>query len=250
MATISEETDDRERSLPDLGTVLGVWAHPDDETYLTAGLMAQSVKRGDRVVCVTATRGEEGSFDEERWPTATMGRVREQELMRSLAILGVTEHQWLDYYDGTCASVDPEEGTGRVQALMEEVEPRSVFTFGPDGMTGHADHKAVCSWTTAAFKRTAPSGARLYYATTTPEWVAEFAPRMNQFNVFMEAGTPPVTPPDQLAIDFLLPTDLLDLKVKAFEAHVSQLEGMLNAFGNDFFREGYKSEIFILAAER
>ena len=30
----------------------------------------------------------------------------------------------------------------------------------------------------------------------------------------------------------------------------SQLEGMLNAFGNDFFREGYKSEIFVLAAER
>ena len=51
---------DPHRALPDLGTVLGVWAHPDDETYLTAGLMAQTVRRGDRVICVTATRGEEG----------------------------------------------------------------------------------------------------------------------------------------------------------------------------------------------
>jgi hypothetical protein len=31
---------------------------------------------------------------------------------------------------------------------------------------------------------------------------------------------------------------------------VSQLEGMLNAFGNDFFHEGYKAETFVLAAER
>jgi len=52
--------------LPALGTVLGVWAHPDDETYLSAGLMARSVEQGARVVCVTATRGEEGSWDEAR----------------------------------------------------------------------------------------------------------------------------------------------------------------------------------------
>jgi LmbE family N-acetylglucosaminyl deacetylase len=241
---------DHAESLPDLGAMLGVWAHPDDETYLTAGLMAEAVRRGDRCVCITATRGEEGSMDEERWPTATMGRVREKELTRSMEIIGVTDHRWLDYHDGTCDSVDLEEGIGRIQAVMEEVEPRSVFTFGPDGMTGHPDHKAVSAWTTEAFTRTAPSGARLYYATTTPEWVEEFAPRMNQFNVFMDPGTPPITPREQLAIDFLLPGDLLDLKVKAFEAHVSQLEGMLQAFGNDFFREGYKSEVFVLAAER
>ena len=230
--------------------MLGVWAHPDDETYLTSGLMAHGVRQGHRVVCVTATRGEEGSMDEERWPMATLGNVREAELMKSLEILGVADHRWLDYHDGACASVDPDEGIRRIQELMEEVEPRSVFTFGPDGMTGHSDHKAVCAWTTEAFKRSASAGARLYYATTTPEWVAEFAPRFDQFNVFMEPGTPPVTPRDELAIDFLLPDDLLELKLEAFGAHVSQLEGMLKAFGNDFFREGYKSENFVLAAER
>ena len=75
--------------MDELGTTLGVWAHPDYETYLTAGLMARAVRNGSRVVCVTATRGEGGSFDEERWPTATMGQVREAELMRGLAVLGV-----------------------------------------------------------------------------------------------------------------------------------------------------------------
>jgi LmbE family N-acetylglucosaminyl deacetylase len=233
-----------------LGTMLGVWAHPDDETYLTAGLMAQAVREGRRVVCVTATRGEGGSFDEERWPSATMGTVREAELMRSLQILGVTEHHWLEYRDGKCAQADPEEATGKVRAIMEEVEPDSILTFGPDGMTDHPDHKAVCAWTTESFTRAAKPGAGLYYATMTPEWAEEFVPRMNRFNVFMSKDTPPITPRDRLDVDFSLSSELLELKLQAIEAHVSQVEGMLNAFGQDFFREAHKAEFFKLAARR
>ena len=235
---------------PDLGTILGIWAHPDDETYLTAGLMAQAVRDGRRVVCVTATRGEEGSFDQERWPTAEMGRVREAELMASLAVLGVAEHRWLDYYDGTCASVPQDEAVAKVEAIMRDVQPDSVLSFGPDGMTDHPDHKATCAWATAAFERTAKPGAKLYYATMTPEWAVEFVPRMNRFNVFMSPDTPPVAARRELAIVFELPPDVLELKLKAIEAHVSQVEGMLNAFGQDFFREAHKEEYFRLAAKK
>ena len=90
----------------------------------------------------------------------------------------------------------------------------------------------------------------MYYATQTLEWAATFAPVMNRFNVFMEAGTPPQTPKDQLAIAFDLPPALLELKLLAIQEHVSQVEGMLNAFGKDFFRDAMKSEFFRLAAER
>jgi LmbE family N-acetylglucosaminyl deacetylase len=235
--------------VPD-GPVLGVWAHPDDETYLSAGVMAAAVLAGSRVVCVTATRGEEGSFDEERWPTAELGRVREAELMASLAVLGVTEHVWLDYHDGTCDQVEPGEGVERVEAIMRAVRPRSVLTFGPDGMTGHTDHKSVSAWATEAFARAAPDGARLHYATTIPEWAAEFVPEMNRFNVFMEPGTPPVTAREELSLDFELTEDLVALKLRAIEAHVSQVEGMMNAFGPDFFRRSQRAEWFRLGAER
>jgi LmbE family N-acetylglucosaminyl deacetylase len=238
------------RAKDSLGSILGVWAHPDDDTYLTAGLMGQAVRDGRRVVCVTATRGEGGSFDEERWPTATMGKVREAELMRSLEILGVREHHWLDYYDGACASVDREEAVGKLRGIMDDAEPDSVFTFGPDGMTDHPDHKAVCEWATEAFATEAKPGARLFYATMTPEWAEEFVPRMDRFNVFMSEDTPPITPRDELAVDFELSPELLELKLKAIEAHESQVEGMLNAFGQDFFREAHKAEFFRLAAGR
>ena len=54
--------------ITDLGTVLGVWAHPDDEAYLSGGLMAMARDAGSRVVCVTATRGELGTPDPQAWP--------------------------------------------------------------------------------------------------------------------------------------------------------------------------------------
>ena len=236
--------------MDDLGTILGVWAHPDDETYLTAGLMAQAVHDGRRVVCVTATRGEEGSWDEERWPTSELGEIRDAELMESLKIVGVTEHLWLDYYDGKCAEVSEEEGVDRISKIMEDVQPDTVLTFGPEGMTDHPDHKAVSSWTTIAFSRSAKPGANLYYATVTPEWAEQFVPVMNKFNVFMSPDVPPVTPREEAAIAFELSPELLDLKLQAIEAHVSQVEGMLEAFGKDFFRDAHREEYFRLVATK
>lgn len=227
----------------ELGTILGVWAHPDDETYLTAGLMVRAVRNGSRVVCITATRGEGGSLDEEKWPSATMGEVREKELLRSLAVLGVTEHQWLDLADVDMDTPLPEAGAGTVRAIMEEVKPDTVLTFGPDGMTDHEGHKSVSRWATEGFQQVAKQGAKIFYATTTPDWAERWVPVYNRFNVF-RPGTPPVTPREELGIEYDLPPDILELKLRAIQEHVSQVEGMVQAFGEDIFREAMRGEYF------
>jgi len=102
-----------------LGTILGVWAHPDDEAFLSAGLMSMAIDAGSRVVCVTATRGEGGSPDPARCPPEVIARTREEELLRCLAILGVTEHRWLGHVDGHCAEVDVDHAVGQVRAIIE-----------------------------------------------------------------------------------------------------------------------------------
>jgi LmbE family N-acetylglucosaminyl deacetylase len=234
----------------DLGTIMGIWAHPDDDIYLSSGLMVAGVRSGGRVVDVTATRGEGGSMDEDRWPSATMGEVRTAELLRSLEILGVREHRFLD----GPVDVDmhtPLDGSGaaQVRAIVEEVRPDTVLTFGPDGMTGHRGHVDVCRWATEAFHAVAPAGARLYYATQTPDMAEEWLPKLEPFNIFLP-GTPPVTPRDECAIALDLPEDVLDLKVAAIEAHVSQIEGLLGVFGRDGFRRFMAGEYFRLAAEQ
>ena len=227
-----------------LGTIVGIWAHPDDDIFLSAGLMAAAVAAGNRVVDVTATRGEGGSMDEERWPPESMGEVRTGELLRSLDILGVSEHRFLD----GPVDVDMEEhldeaGAEQVLAIVDEVRPETILTFGPDGMTGHQGHKDVCRWATAAFTALATPGARLYYATQTPEFVDEVVPRLEQFDIF-KPGTPPVTPRDELAIDFSCDDELLDRKVTSLQAHESQIEGLLEVFGAEGLRRFLRDECF------
>ncbi len=227
-----------------LGTIFGVWAHPDDETYLCGGLMARAVAAGDRVVLVTATRGEQGSPDEARWPSgAPLAAVRTAEMAAALARLGVTEHHWLDYPDGGCAAVDQDEAVRRVTALMAEVRPDTVLTFGPDGMTGHDDHKAVCRWATEAFAQVGKPGAVLAYATKTPEWLDRFKAPLDEFNVFM-GSEPPCTPVDQLLIGITLEGDLLATKLDSIRAMTSQVEPLVQGMGEDFFREGMAEESF------
>ena len=231
----------------DLGTVLGIWAHPDDETYLSAGLMAQAVLAGSRVVCVTATRGEGGSMDDERWPPDTMGEVRAAELLRSFEILGVTEHHFLGLPDVDMDTALPASGATDVGAIMAEVRPDTVLTFGPDGMTGHRAHRDVSRWAAEAFETSAPAGARLHYATTSPAWNEEFVPQLNRFDVY-RPGTPPVTPLDEMSVHAELDPQLLDLKLRAIEEHVSQVEGLVTAFGRDYFRLAMREESFRLGA--
>ena len=231
-----------------LGTILGVWAHPDDEAYLSAALMALAVRAGSRVVCVTATRGEAGSQDEVRWPPETMAQVREEELKRTLDVLGVTEHHWLDYIDGTCHEVDEDEATAKVAAIIDEVQPDSVLCFGPDGQTGHPDHIATHRWATRAFHERVEGGAKLFYATTSPEWAERFVPILEPYNVFAP-GTPAITPREEMGIDLTLrDPELIELKMRALQAQVSQTEGLIAAFGADNYKAAFTEETFALAA--
>lgn len=226
-----------------LGTILSIWAHPDDETYLCGGLMARAVRAGSRVVCVTATRGEQGSPDEQRWPPGPpLAAVRTEEMERALAALGVTEHHWLDYADGHCAEVPDAEAVARLTGLLVDVRPDTVLTFGPDGMTGHPDHISVGRWTARACAEAAPQ-ALLAYATNTPEWLERFRPGLDSAGVFMGAK-PPSTPVEELVIHGTFDGELLAAKLAAIRSQVSQVEPLIAALGEDFLRDGLTEESF------
>jgi len=227
-----------------LGTIVGIWAHPDDDIFLAAGLMASAVAAGNRVVDVTATRGEGGSMDEDRWPSETMAEVRTAELLRSLEILGVREHRFLDGpTDVDMESHLDEAGAAQVRAIVEEIQPDTILTFGPDGMTGHQGHKDVSRWATQAVEAVGKPGSRLFYATQSPEFVAEVVPLVQQFDIFMP-GTPPMTTREEMGIDFTCDEGLLDRKLASLTAHESQIEGLLEVFGPDGLRRFIRDECY------
>ena len=232
-----------------LGTILGVWAHPEDETYLMAGLMAEAARNGQRVVLATATRGEEGSQDHERWPPERMGEIRERELEECLRILGVSEHYWLDYYDGTCDAAPHDEAVEKLRPILEDVQPDSVLTFGPEGLTGHPDHMAVSEWTADAFERYAKPGACLYYSMHSAEWHLEWGPVFDEHNVFAP-GTPPTLPRERLEISYLLEGDLAETKLKAIAAQVNQVEQLHAALGREVVERALREESFRIATRK
>ena len=231
-----------------LGTVLGVWAHPDDETYLSSGLMALARRAGSRVVCVTATRGEHGTDDPERWPPGRLARTRDLEIAAAMAILGVDEHRWLGWEDGTLADQPHAAGAERVAALIDEVAPHTIVTFGPDGMTGHPDHRAVAGWVDDAWRRSGRR-ARLLQATTTDRFATEFADLHAAVPVF-GAGLPRRTPEADIALAVTLDDELQDLKLAALRAQATQTHRLMAAIGEDRFRAWWRTETFVAADDR
>ena len=221
-------------------TLLGVWAHPDDEAYLSAGLMARFRRRGDRVVVVTATRGERGTSDPDAWPPERLAALRERELRASLAAVGVSELRFLDFVDGECTWND---GTDLIAHHIADVRPDLIVTFGPDGMTGHPDHRAVSRWTTDAWLA-GGRDATLWYATLDADFHRRWGALNEHFGLWADQPAPPCTSVAELAHRDRLPDDLLDLKLAALQAHASQTSGLIDAVGAATFRDWWRVESF------
>jgi LmbE family N-acetylglucosaminyl deacetylase len=228
------------RSVASLGDVLGVWAHPDDEAYLMGGMMALATDAGHRVACVTATLGDAGeTADPDRWPVGELHRIRRGELERSLAVLGVDDHECLGLPDGRLPEVDAEAPVSRITDAVERVRPDTVITFGPDGMTGHPDHRTIGAWTRLALARV-ESRPRLLLATKTDAWADHFA-EMNA-EIF-PPGLPPRLPEERAWV-LPLDDDVLERKVRSLEAHASQTAGIIDAFGRERYAAWVRQEAF------
>jgi LmbE family N-acetylglucosaminyl deacetylase len=223
------------------GTLLGVWAHPDDEAYLSAGLMAHARRRGDRVVVVTATAGERGTPDPDRDLPAQLARRRRGELRASLGTLGVGELHLLGYPDGGCSAID---GTERIADLIDSVRPDTIVTFGPDGMTGHPDHRAVSQWAAAAWHQTGRRG-QLWYATLTPAFHSTWGALNERIGLWADVDEPPCTDEADLIHSLRLEADVLELKVAALRAHDSQTAALRALVGEDTFRSWWHTESFV-----
>lgn len=228
----------------ELGTVLSVWAHPEDETYLAGGVMADAAANGQRVVCVSATAGERGTDDPVAWPPERLGRVRKWEASAAMSILGVDDHRWLDLPDGGLADLPPDGPIEVVAGLIDEVRPDTILTFGPDGGTFHPDHCTVSSWVTEAWRRRGRPG-RLLYAAMSESHLGVWSERYEQWGIYMTDERPVGVPDHHLTVQHRLTATTLDRKVTALLAMHSQVAPALAVLGPDDFREENSVECFV-----
>ncbi|WP_116450424.1 PIG-L deacetylase family protein [Blastococcus litoris] len=124
-------------------------AHPDDESFGCGSTIAYAATRGADVTVVCATRGEAG----ETVPGTAdgdLGTVREAELRRAAARLGVARVDLLGYRDsgfdgdlpgGSLCAAPVEEVAAVLGSLIREQAPQVLLTL--DGSDGHRDHLHV-----------------------------------------------------------------------------------------------------------
>ncbi|MET9675946.1 PIG-L family deacetylase [Streptomyces sp. NPDC006482] len=121
-------------SMPSL---LGVFAHPDDESLLAGGVLAQFHAAGADTAVVTAT-----------WAPNSR---RAPELAEALAVLGAGAPRLLGYGDARNPEAAPDgprlvdapldEAIGRLVAHLRDFRPDIVITHDALGqVTGHPDH--------------------------------------------------------------------------------------------------------------
>jgi len=146
-------------------TLLGVFAHPDDESFGSGGTLARYASEGKAVHVIIATDGIAGSVEEgsKVVPHETLAQVRSTELSDAAVALDVTTIWSLPYRDsgmrGTEANQHPdaliqqpiETLTEEIISYIDRLQPDVILTHDPFGGYGHPDHIRCCEAVTAAF---------------------------------------------------------------------------------------------------
>jgi LmbE family N-acetylglucosaminyl deacetylase len=159
---------------PDQRRILCVFAHPDDETTTTGASIIRSIREGVQVHVVTATRGEQGTLGTGgvTYTREELPQVREAELRSVMQLFGVEPPTLFDYKDQRLKDADVQEVAGKVLAVMQEVRPHMVITFGPTGISKHDDHIAIHKAAVDAFQsyqQLTSDEPRLYYVAFSKE---------------------------------------------------------------------------------
>ena len=190
---------------PEQPTIMAVLAHPDDEAFGMGGTLAKYAALGCSVQLVTATRGEAGQISDPSLATnASLPQVREHELRCACQAYGIAPPILLDYLDGQLPIVHQGQAVAKVVALIRQLKPQVILTFGPDGIYGHYDHIAVHRWATIAVRLAADPDCfpgppaescetfqvkKLYHAALPASLLAEISAGAEQPAVMMD-GVP------------------------------------------------------------
>lgn len=204
------------------GTILGIWAHPDDEVFAAGGLLASAAANGQRVILITASDGAAGeTSDEVQWPKDELSKIRKKELENSLVKLGEIEHHWLGCEDGKLEEKNIAQCVEKITEIVKSKTIDTVVTFESTGITGHPDHIAVHKWANEIAKKT--KAKQLLYATENRDFYDSFGRIMDkQFNVYFKVDKPKTVSCKDADVCVVLDDTFASKKYDALLEHKSQ----------------------------
>jgi N-acetyl-1-D-myo-inositol-2-amino-2-deoxy-alpha-D-glucopyranoside deacetylase len=162
-------------------TLVAVFAHPDDETS-AAPVLARYAREGVQVYLIIATDGAAGGNYTSIPRGPELARARAEEAACAATALGVKPPILLGFPDAQLGNYaeDPTRVyrlTQRIQEELQRLRPDALITWGPDGGTGHPDHRLVSSLVTQLV-RAGATGApeHLFYSAIPVEGMRAMNP--------------------------------------------------------------------------
>lgn len=204
-----------------------VVAHPDDEGPV-APILARYAREGVRVYLIIASDGVAGAGQQGHIPRPEV-TVQGEELVRQRAeearcatqALGIQPPILLGFPDGKLGDYAGDRGliyrvTQRIAEELGRLRPDAVITWGPDGGTGHPDHRIVSNIVTQLLRAGAPGVPdRVFYMNLPVEAMRAMNP---------QRGEPPLTVPRAMYFTVQVPFTPEDLRAaeRSMGCHRSQ----------------------------
>jgi LmbE family N-acetylglucosaminyl deacetylase len=125
-------------------TILGVFAHPDDESMGPGGTLAKYAAAGHRVAFLTVTDGGAGRYYKDRPDDTTLLRAtRREETRRAAEILGIELLGFLGWEDRGLTSRSILDLEKEIVRIIRKEKPDVVMTFHGSGISYHPDHRVI-----------------------------------------------------------------------------------------------------------
>jgi LmbE family N-acetylglucosaminyl deacetylase len=169
--------------------IVAVFAHPDDERVI-GPLLSRLARERRETHLVIATDGSKGVRDFAGIPAGPpRAAARAKEAACAANRLGVRQLHLLGLPDGGLASFDV---LGKLRsglvAIIDSLHPAAIITFGPEGGTGHPDHRLVGDVVTQIVQGDARyAGLDLLYASLPTERLRTAPPANPTVNGMAEA---------------------------------------------------------------
>lgn len=207
-------------------TILVFTPHPDDDTFCCGGTLALLAKQHNNIHIVLYTNDDKGSYDPDM-SGERLAQIRGAEEEEACRILGIPKENihWLQFHDGMLEYANPLDLVEEVTKVIRTFRPDVVMTIDPGSeyVRWHkTDHRMSANNTVDAIR--------------AAEWHLYFPNQLlhdhlQPWHVPIEAYFY-VTPQD--ANYWINIESVLDIKLKAATAHVSQFAPSIRKYRPDW----------------
>lgn len=219
-------------------TLVAVFAHPDDER-IVAPLLTRYAREGHNVYLIVATDGAKGVTAHAGIPAGdSLATIRVQETKCAARELGIKPPIMLAHPDAGLASFSV---LGKLRTDLErvitELSPAAIVTFGPEGGTGHPDHRLVGNVVTEIVQAL-PREIPLYYPSLPAERMADAPAARPAVRVTAERHLNvrvPYTPAD------------FDKAVRSYICHASQYTEDQARTNMRYVQHGFRGAVYLRA---